>query len=143
MTSLYDLCMSTGVLYAAHVQLLYEDVAVGASATALGQICVWRHRIQEQKSGQVEVLAFLSGHLGSVFALHISSPTIFSSGDGRISDKTEILLASCGDDRTIKLWDVSGIQGTFHFPQYLWLFHTASCILSAARCRYYCLYAGK
>lgn len=73
-----------------------------AAGTVFGEIVVWRCGIDEEieTEGDVEVLYVFTGHEGSIFGVDIS-PKITVAG------KSTRLLASCSDDRTIRVWDIS------------------------------------
>lgn len=73
-----------------------------AAGTVFGEIVVWRCRVDEDPDtiGDIEVLYVFTGHEGSIFGVDIS-PEIIVAG------KATRLLASCSDDRTIRVWDIS------------------------------------
>ncbi|TLS23862.1 hypothetical protein PpBr36_08996 [Pyricularia pennisetigena] len=89
---------SRPILYSANVRLLAGDVILVAGGTVFGEIIVWNwHPIR----GDCEVLFVLEGHEGSIFGVHVSDELITPSGDSLR------LLASCSDDRTVRIWDIT------------------------------------
>lgn len=88
------------ILYCARLFVPPEQpsMVIVAAGTVFGEILVWRCRFDGGDDGQprIEMLAVLSGHEGSVFGLDV----IRHSPD-------RLLLASCSDDRTIRIWNVS------------------------------------
>lgn len=96
---------SRPILYAAQVRWLQlengEEEVLVAAGTAFGEIVVWRCRV-DVDADAVEVLYVFTGHEGSIFGVDIS-PTISGRGAG----PEQRFLASCSDDRTIRIWDIS------------------------------------
>ncbi|KAL9042359.1 MAG: hypothetical protein Q9214_003805, partial [Letrouitia sp. 1 TL-2023] len=97
------------MLYSAHVQLCPDNdrllVAVG---TVLGEVIFWSFPVSEHFQGceasyQNELHHRFVGHEGSVFGIRIFEP---DGGDM----KGKRLLASCSDDRTVRVWDVSDLD---------------------------------
>jgi WD40 repeat protein len=88
-------CQEQSLLYAAQIFLLpeKEDVLV-ATGTVFNEIQLWRpfENPSTKSSTTVPISARLTGHEGCIFSI-------------RFND-TGTLLASCSDDRTIRLWDV-------------------------------------
>ncbi|KAL9608953.1 MAG: hypothetical protein Q9167_006237 [Letrouitia subvulpina] len=97
------------MLYSAHVEW-YADgerllVAVG---TVLGEVLFWSFPIKEHFQGFEAVYENQShhifvGHEGSVFGIRIFAPV-----RGDMEGKR--LLASCSDDRTVRVWDVTNLD---------------------------------
>ncbi|KLU81310.1 WD repeat-containing protein [Magnaporthiopsis poae ATCC 64411] len=87
-----------------------EEVLV-AGGTVFGEIIVWKCRPWgDESGGATEVLCVLSGHEGSVFGVTISEElTLPGKGDTR-GEKIR-LLASCSDDRTVRIWDITERAG--------------------------------
>ena len=90
------------VLYSAHILPLSSRSALVAAGTVLGEIVVWS--CHSSPSGDSRdwlgaVHHVFTGHKGSVFGVHISDELQFSQARKR-------LLASCSDDRTIRIWDL-------------------------------------
>ncbi|KAF3764509.1 WD40 repeat-like protein [Cryphonectria parasitica EP155] len=95
-----------------------EDSVLVAAGTAFGEIVVWRCRVggdgEKEEDDGVEVLYVLTGHEGSIFGVDIS-PDIVIAAEEEDDDKRKVkprqrparLLASCSDDRTVRVWDIS------------------------------------
>lgn len=119
---------SRPILYSAQVRWVGEEHVLVAAGTAFGEIVVWRCRVAEgegegevegEDEDEVEVLHVLLGHEGSIFGVDISpeiqlpedasSSSSSSSSPGRRKRTTPAarFLASCSDDRTIRVWDIS------------------------------------
>ena len=98
---------SRPILYSANLALLGPDTLLVAGGTVFGEIIVWKYHHARTNatattdntstSGQWEVLFVFTGHEGSVFGVSIS-PDL---GGGRR------VLASCSDDRTLRVWDIA------------------------------------
>ena len=93
----------TSILYSAHI--IWEDPRqiLIASGTVAGEILVWSvtYDASDGFMPQAQIQYRLPGHEGSVFGVRISGSLEASDGPTR-------LLASCSDDRTILIWDISG-----------------------------------
>ncbi|KAG6203267.1 hypothetical protein E4U35_004489 [Claviceps purpurea] len=89
---------SRPMLYAAH--LLWESASrvLIAAGTVFGDVLVWRYSIAEDEHAMAFVLR---GHEGSIYGVDVSAPLVLWDGTRRR------LLASCSDDRTIRIWDIS------------------------------------
>ena len=90
------------ILYSAHLVLVDSTRVLVAAGTVFGQILFWSCLLKDAGQSHVEVHKVLSGHDGSVFGVRISSNLQDSS-----SPAGRRFLASCSDDRTIRIWDVS------------------------------------
>jgi WD40 repeat protein len=89
------------ILYSAHVIWDTQDRILVAAGTAFGEILVWELIVSDHgKYGNASILFTFAGHEGSIFGVNFSPFITFS--DGRINR----LLASCSDDRTIRVWDM-------------------------------------
>lgn len=79
-----------------------------ASGTVFGAIWVWSCQLGGKDPGngctsyRAQLHHVLLGHDGSVFGVHISPELKWSHRHGPCR-----LLASCSDDRTIRMWDIS------------------------------------
>ncbi|KAI1195013.1 WD40-repeat-containing domain protein [Nemania serpens] len=112
---------SRPILYSGNLLWVERDSVLVAAGTVFGEIVVWKCRLgshletdsydsgsgaedvqERQKTAGCEVLFVFAGHEGSIFGVHISDEILMSSGE------TVRLLASCSDDRTIRIWDITG-----------------------------------
>ncbi|CAF3512627.1 unnamed protein product [Fusarium graminearum] len=93
---------SRPILYAARLKWLDQDSVLMAGGTIFGEILVWRCHISESRS---ELLAILNGHEGSIFGVDISEELPCEDGS------TLRLIASCSDDRTVRIWNITGQDG--------------------------------
>ena len=88
-------------LYSGCLSVVQPDSVVVASGTVFGQILVWACDRNSETTQWVPSLKHIfDGHTGSVFGVTISE-TFDMLGTIRC------LLASCSDDRTVKIWDIS------------------------------------
>ncbi|KAI0096109.1 WD40-repeat-containing domain protein [Nemania sp. FL0031] len=111
---------SRPILYSGNFFWVERDCVLVAAGTVFGEIVVWKCHLASSvdkdnyENGSIEdntrerrdavsceVLFVFSGHEGSIFGVHISPEIITSSGE------TIRLLASCSDDRTIRIWDIT------------------------------------
>ncbi|KAJ2979060.1 hypothetical protein NUW58_g7302 [Xylaria curta] len=111
---------SRPILYSGNFFWVQRDCVLVAAGTVFGEIVVWKCHLgsgidrngrdrstvidDAQGNGEAvgcEVLFVFSGHEGSIFGVNISPPILTSSGE------TIRLLASCSDDRTIRIWDIT------------------------------------
>lgn len=101
---------SNCILYCAHIRWLSSFKCLIASGTAFGDIIVWSCDLFEQDghvSAASQVHYTFSAHQGSVFGVHIASSEVCKALGNR-----QHVLASCSDDRTICLWDISDLTVT-------------------------------
>lgn len=99
---------SNCLLYSAHVTWLSPSKCLIASGTAFGDIIVWSAIITREDGvfrADAQTHYTFSAHEGSVFGVQIS-PEHY----GLEAGNNRRLLASCSDDRTIRVWDVSNIS---------------------------------
>ncbi|KAH9825639.1 WD repeat protein [Teratosphaeria destructans] len=97
---------SNCILYTAHVKWLSGSQCLIASGTAFGDVIVWSADLMQASSRRSKATAQVhytfSAHEGSVFGVQISSA---------IADLDQKrLLASCSDDRTVSIWDISDLS---------------------------------
>lgn len=98
---------SNCILYSAHIKWLSLSRCLIACGTAFGDIIVWSVFLSERDGklyAQNETHYKFSAHDGSVFGVHISPLLVLPN-----SKSTSRVLASCSDDRNIKLWDISDL----------------------------------
>ncbi|KAF2275036.1 WD40 repeat-like protein [Westerdykella ornata] len=95
---------SRSILYSAHLLWDSDDHVLVAAGTAFGEIIFWSWTKDAIKGSYSCILRVFLGHEGSIFGVRISEEINDASGN------TQRYLASCSDDRTIRIWDLSGIQ---------------------------------
>ncbi|KAK7544392.1 WD40-repeat-containing domain protein [Phyllosticta citribraziliensis] len=105
-------CASRCMLYSAHCLWLSHSKVLVASGTAFGEILVWSCDFSSAAQAESSIHHFFTGHEGSIFGVRISSA--FTTGDGNGS--TCRLLASCSDDRTIRLWNITPLPKSTVMP---------------------------
>ncbi|KAI1774729.1 WD40 repeat-like protein [Hypoxylon cercidicola] len=98
---------SRPILYSGNFFWTSRDSVLVAAGTVFGEILVWRCHLERspEESQNSEVLFVFTGHEGSIFGVHISPEIQTSTGE------TLRLLASCSDDRTIRVWDITERHG--------------------------------
>ncbi|OCT54351.1 hypothetical protein CLCR_00764 [Cladophialophora carrionii] len=95
-------------LYSACLSIAAPDLVIVASGTVFGEILVWTCSRREGDREWVPSLKHVfQGHIGSVFGVSISE--VFDLAGTRVR-----LLASCSDDRTIRIWDISDCDRDVH-----------------------------
>lgn len=107
---IYQLTTSVkSILYAADLIALSDSHVLVAAGTAFGEIIVWSCFIDFREPSKLNAFGsihhFFTGHDGSIFGVRISSqiPSLNVGQSGR-------LLASCSDDRTVQIWDISDCE---------------------------------
>jgi WD40 repeat protein len=98
---------SNCILYSAHISWLSPSQCLIASGTAFGDIIVWSAFLSDIKGSitpQTQTHYTFSAHEGSIFGVQIS-PLLNLPG----REKQSRVLASCSDDRNIKIWDISAL----------------------------------
>ena len=99
------------ILYSACIQWLNPSRVLVASGTVFGDIIVWSCHLANDKP-ETFFHKVLTGHDGSIFGVRIS-PELYVG-----PERTPIrLLASCSDDRTVRIWDLSSLPETSADPQ--------------------------
>lgn len=94
---------SRPMLYTATLKWAGPQEVLVAAGTVFGDVLVWKCRLDE---GLPQMLFSLSGHEGSIFGVDISSLMTLEDGS------SVRLLASCSDDRTIRVWNISEEQAS-------------------------------
>lgn len=93
------------MLFSARLVVESPSSILVAAGTAFGEILVWRCHLNDKQHRTSEVLFILTGHEGSIFDVDISPPM-------RLRDGSETrMLASCSDDRTVRIWDITEYDG--------------------------------
>jgi WD40 repeat protein len=100
------------ILYSAQVHWISNDHILVSSGTVFGDIIVWSCLLNQESVPSSVLHHVLIGHEGSIFGVQIfeTSATDNTGGPSR-------LLASCSDDRTIRIWDISSLPETDTNPQ--------------------------
>lgn len=98
---------SRPILYSGNFFWASKDCVLVAAGTVFGEILVWKCHLDEspEANQNSEVLFVFTGHEGSIFGVHISPEIQTATGE------TLRLLASCSDDRTIRIWDITERHG--------------------------------
>ena len=101
----------TSVLYSAHVVVLASGEALIAAGTVFGEVLIWScnlssHHNDSDAAACASLLHTFRGHEGSVFGVTITETA--SKVDRGLNT---CMVASCSDDRQIKIWDLSSSSG--------------------------------
>ncbi|KAF2863415.1 WD40 repeat-like protein [Piedraia hortae CBS 480.64] len=95
------------ILYSAHLKWTSSSSCLVAAGTAFGDIILWSATVSwEQNTVQSQLHYVFAAHEGSVFGVCISDITDI----GRA-------LATCSDDRSIRVWDISDLPNVAHQSQ--------------------------
>ncbi|KAI1477026.1 WD40 repeat-like protein [Daldinia eschscholtzii] len=93
---------SRPILYSGNFFWISKDCVLVAAGTVFGEIIAWKCYLENPEPEQeCEVLFVFTGHEGSIFGVHISPEIQTPQGE------VLRLLASCSDDRTIRVWDIT------------------------------------
>lgn len=102
---------SNCILYSAHLLWLSPSRCLIASGTAFGDVIVWSTVLSDSvQSSENQTHFRFSAHEGSVFGVRLSSHLNIS---GLACERT---LATCSDDRSIRLWNVSDLTSRSLLP---------------------------
>ena len=101
------------ILYSAHLAWLESGQILAAAGTVFGEVLLWSCHLEEsvllnQSSIIKSLLHTFAGHEGSVFGVRISQ----ASSDSYEGEPRRV-LASCSDDRTVRIWDISGATDSY------------------------------
>ena len=110
MINIYQLSTSVkSILCAADLVALSPTHVLIAAGTIFGEIIVWSCFMDASETAQQKAVGsihhFFTGHDGTVFGVQISPiiPSMIDGQPGRV-------LASCSDDRTVRIWDISDCE---------------------------------
>lgn len=96
-------------LYAADLIALSASHILIAAGTVFGEIIVWSCFMKGNEPHTAEAVGSIhhcfTGHDGSIFGVRISPQIPFLNGE-----QSGRLLASCSDDRTVRIWDISDCE---------------------------------
>ncbi|KAL6230428.1 hypothetical protein BDW75DRAFT_222802 [Aspergillus navahoensis] len=97
------------ILYSAQIVPVSPTNLLVAAGTVFGEIIVWSCFVRDNKGSAANAVSsihhFFTGHEGSIFDVEISPRIANLHGD--LSGR---LLASCSDDRTVRIWDISDCE---------------------------------
>ena len=98
---------NNSILYSGHIRWLSYDKLLVATGTAFGEVSLKLHslKLRQGISTITSQLAF-KAHEGSVFDVRLSEKLPSSCGN---QGAAMALLASCSDDRSLRIWNVSKI----------------------------------
>lgn len=89
------------ILYSAEMTWTDSNGVLMVAGTAFGEILVWKCSFADGSMSTHEVLFVLAGHEGSIYGVNIA-PLL------TLPDGTSVrLLATCSDDRTVRIWDIT------------------------------------
>jgi WD40 repeat protein len=98
---------SNCILYCAHISWLSASSCLIASGTAFGDIIFWSISFDSstRQDPTTKNHYIYQAHEGSVFGVKFSRPI----SQGTLGGPSRV-LASCSDDRTVRLWDISNLE---------------------------------
>jgi WD40 repeat protein len=95
---------SRSILYSAHVFWESETCVLVAAGTAFGEIMYWSWNNRAEIGASSTIHRVFLGHEGSIFGVRISKEL-----PSDCCQSLKRIIASCSDDRTIRIWDVSDV----------------------------------
>ncbi|OSS46266.1 hypothetical protein B5807_08126 [Epicoccum nigrum] len=96
---------SRSILYSAHLLWDTPNCILVAAGTAFGEIMYWSWNKIPQDEATSSIHRVFLGHEGSIFDVRISHAL-----QRGCCGALKRVIASCSDDRTIRLWDVSDVD---------------------------------
>jgi WD40 repeat protein len=95
------------ILYCAHISWLSASSCLIASGTAFGDIILWSTSFDSRTRQDLVTKThyIYQAHEGSVFGVQFSR----SISQETLGEPSRV-LASCSDDRTVRLWDISDLE---------------------------------
>ncbi|KAF1841882.1 WD domain-containing protein [Cucurbitaria berberidis CBS 394.84] len=102
---------SRSILYSAHLFWESSDRVLVAAGTAFGEIMYWSWSHDSQFGPVSRIHRVFLGHEGSIFGVQISKEL-----PSECCKQLKRVIASCSDDRTIRIWDVSDVNTISAIP---------------------------
>jgi WD40 repeat protein len=98
---------SNCILYCAHISWLSAFSCLIASGTAFGDIILWSSSFDSstRRNSDTKTHYIYQAHEGSVFGVQVSR----SISQETLGGPSRV-LASCSDDRTVRLWNISDLE---------------------------------
>ena len=90
------------MLYSAHIFATDTGCVLVATGTFFGEVILWSFIPDSYDVSQSVLHRIFRGHQGSIFGVQISEKSEYGP--------SQRLLASCSDDRTIRIWDISNLN---------------------------------
>lgn len=106
--SIAELTKSTrSILYSAHVLWESPTRLLVAAGTAFGEIIYWSWSQNDKEKAVAQTHCIFTGHEGSIFGVRISQEL-----PPGCCQQLRRVIASCSDDRTIRIWNVSDVEAS-------------------------------